>query len=764
MLSSPIRKIDFTSLPEFCLAPQPQGRRLHHGPNRALSTPYLTAPQQSLGLASRAAPAAPLSVGLLPVRGLTKQLESLQLTIQINTTRTGARLAPRGQLNQIFDNFKETLDACRQLLESRARYGLQQGPLFNIQWFLLVKDEVDMLRDRIAVLHSKLSLALQSLEIESRVGQTDLMVGLTSLVLGRLDLMDSRISKVLGEPPSTEPPPRLHVPQPLQEFLEFITTARYGKLTNIPMCQGVDEVVFYLDRATQWHVRRQSAQRGQAFKWANIYRAYWLLQATKASDEYREASSTLSISQLEQDLPRLGMTARRFFDKLEEVNPTIRKPRLKCRFDEMNQKIVQVHTQLARSADGDTPSSTRLLEIIKQDNNAWQEYEQWKPLQEEDDDPRRGERVATCRLRSANAATERSIQIYREEEDQEHLTIITCGPGRADRVPNTVVTRQHAGLVLGGERKSDTGRVQLWSSSRPSAGSQLPEEFRELERPKKARRTVEPRIVSPYVPVLGPLGSFSRLSLSLQRTRSSSDRSALPEQQPVRGPLPQSTPSLTRTSTITSSTSRSSNSSMGGITKRPTNLIQVDKRGNMGCILDQPDPARLVIFLPVETPIKATTKPAPSLLVIDILTQRFAKVDQHIRIDPTRCDCQQEDMFHHHHHHNNTPFPPPPQPRHPSLEPEPEPGTRLDSLPQQQHQQHQRCKKVVLQAWGGASGVTAQRTVGAWNLAAAGRYQGLGLGQGRGGKGKGEGEGEGGVGGMVRVARVKKVVLGFGGG
>ena len=157
---------------------------------------------------------------------------------------------------------------------------------------------------------------------ESRVGQTDLMLSLTSLVLDRLDLMDSRISRVLGEPPPTELPQRLQVPQQLQEFLEFITTARYGRLGNIPMCQGVDEVVFYLDRATQWHVRRRSVQRGQAFKWANIYRAYWLFQATKAGDEYQEASSTLSVSQLEQDLPRLGMTARRFFDKLEEVNLT----------------------------------------------------------------------------------------------------------------------------------------------------------------------------------------------------------------------------------------------------------------------------------------------------------------------------------------------------------------------------------------------------------------------------------------------------------
>lgn len=38
------------------------------------------------------------------------------------------------------------------------------------------------------------------------------------------------------------------------------------------------------------------------------------------------------------------------------------------------------------------------------------------------------------RLRGTNAATERSLEIYRLEGEQEHLTVITCGPGRADRM------------------------------------------------------------------------------------------------------------------------------------------------------------------------------------------------------------------------------------------------------------------------------------------------------------------------------------------
>ncbi|KAK4033070.1 hypothetical protein C8A01DRAFT_50286 [Parachaetomium inaequale] len=687
------------------------------------------------------------------IEALKEQLESLQLTIKISRARTGAQLAPSGQLNQIFANFRETLEDCRQLLESQARFGAQQGPVSNFEWFLLVKDEVNMHRDRIAVLNSKLSLALQSLEIETRDGQTVLMLECTSLVLARIDLLGAQIARVLGEPLPIESPQRLDVPQPLEELLASIATARYGSLTSIPMAQGADKAIFYLDRATQWHARRQSTHRCQPFKWANLFRAYWLLQATMASDEYQAASTTISVAQLERDFPRLGMTARRFFSNLQE-------------------KIVGAHAQLARSGER-VPPVNRLLEIIEQDSNAWQEHDEWRPQQEDDDDPRRGEKVAACRLRNTSTTTGQSLEVYRHAEGQEHLTVITSGAGRADRVhqvdlkcvhlapsleavspntsfysitlspvrshnqsgfrltfqgeedlfefqewmtgykvvddyPNTVVTSQRANAIIGGERRRDTGRVQLWSSTRPSPGSQLPEEFLDSEPSTQPRRTTEPRTVSPYPPILGPLASFSRLSLSLQTTRSSSAGSVLPDAQAVPRSRSGTPSSLTRTSTVTSSTtSRSSTPSVSGLTKRPRNLIQVDKRGNMGCILDQPDPPRLVIFLPA--------------------------IDQNIRINPAICDCQQDDRAtslirrQGQQHRNGAP----------SLD-----ALNEEAQQQQQQQAQLECKKVVLQVVD-KSGITASETEGteSWNLAGAGRYQ--------------SGEGLG------RVKRLKKVALVF---
>ncbi len=158
---------------------------------------------------------------------------------------------------------------------------------------------------------------------ESRDGQTVLMISLTDLVLQRLDVIDSRVSRILGETVPIQPQRRLDVPRPIESLLESTVIAKYGSCSRIPMAQGADEVIFYLDRAKKWHSRRQSSQPGeatQASKWANLLRAYWLLQATKASEDYQVAANTISLAEFERQFPRLGMTVRRFFLKLEDVS------------------------------------------------------------------------------------------------------------------------------------------------------------------------------------------------------------------------------------------------------------------------------------------------------------------------------------------------------------------------------------------------------------------------------------------------------------
>lgn len=194
-------------------------------------------------------------------------------------------------------------------------------------------------------------------------------------------------------------------------------------------------------------------------------------------------------------------------------------------------------------------------------------------------------------------------------------SILTSNSGPS---PTTYVVSQRANAVIGGARRAGTGRVQLWSSTRPSQGQQLPEELVDAEPAKKTRRSSKTPLVSPNPPMLAPIAAFSRLSLSLDSRRASSTPSIPLDAQAVPRSM-SGTPSLTRTSTVTSSASlsQSSSSSLTKTVRRPTNLIQVDKRGNVGCILDEPDPPRLVIFLPSVSVQGQESAGSGQLLVID---------------------------------------------------------------------------------------------------------------------------------------------------
>ena len=142
------------------------------------------------------------------------------------------------------------------------------------------------------------------------------------MILNRIDLAASRTRRKppLAEP---EPPPQQQpdIPPTVQTLLGSIAKSRYGSLDSIPIVLGVDETVFHLDRATQWHLRRDACKSSHAFRLASIMTAYWLLQATKAGTEYQQTtrSPVLSTDGFEEQLAQRGMTKRRFISKLEEV-------------------------------------------------------------------------------------------------------------------------------------------------------------------------------------------------------------------------------------------------------------------------------------------------------------------------------------------------------------------------------------------------------------------------------------------------------------
>ncbi|KAK4196072.1 hypothetical protein QBC40DRAFT_287927 [Triangularia verruculosa] len=758
------------------------------------------------------------------IEDLTNNLHNLAGAI--GQARRGSLLSNRpttataNNFHHVLGSFTAVLEDCLRLLERQATYGLNRGPIYNLRWFLLVKDDVMMLRDRIAFLNIKLSVAFKALEIETSDGTRRLVVGVGELLLQRIDLLETRVSTLLGQPRTSEPERAMEIPQPLEDLLATIALSRYESLSNITLSQGIDETIFYLDRATRWHLRRQSGQATEqilASQFANMIRAYWTLQATKSGNEYVAASSRPTIENFERDFPRLGMTVQRYLHKLGE-------------------RIFECHDALAQIGD-QTPTLAQVQEALHRESQSWENHCFMRPQQHDDGDPRRGEGLFNCRLQDINSS-EQNLEIWQhDEKDDQHLTMITCGANRADRVyqfdrtsvmvipsddslaqgnefysvvvnPGQVggqtgfrlafhskgalfsfqqfltgykvvddlfgakIILQQADGVFGGTQRRSTGRVQLWSSTVRPTGRALPKELRSSSTSTLRNLPGMGFSLNTPPPILPPLDSFSRLTLSQEpgltpaTSPNSSTRSIetpppiFSSASPVQASAFRQTPSphgnrlsgnsyssqtswrhpmllaqatphdnqrfsprsdefqkaatmpfspiqrndtnttrpLPRRSSMALSVmSQTSTPSIASST-RSANLIQVDSRGTLGCIIGAPEPPRLVVFLRSATP----TEPH-SLLVIDI--------NSNVRINPDLCSCKQGQTEH--------------------------PRARQQVNPSQ-------CCKVVLQPTGGGTKIFAKETAtldekkdgknknsktgsgtgsASWNLASAGRFQ-----------------------------------------
>ena len=134
-----------------------------------------------------------------------------------------------------------------------------------------------------------------------------------------------------GEPRSLTIPElrRKSLPQPIvvppsvSQTLSVIAMSRYGSLATVPIIDGLNEIVFYLDHATQWHERRKAPagiRNNHSCKLGYVMWAHWLLRAIQAGDEYQVATTQLANGDPQLRLPYYGMTLPRFFSTLEEVS------------------------------------------------------------------------------------------------------------------------------------------------------------------------------------------------------------------------------------------------------------------------------------------------------------------------------------------------------------------------------------------------------------------------------------------------------------
>jgi hypothetical protein len=101
----------------------------------------------------------------------------------------------------------------------------------------------------------------------------------------------------------------------------FCTLAqqRYPDLAKLSLKQGLDSVVYYLDRVTNNLLKSTQRKSRYHSSILNLMKACWLLNATKACSEYSAACAYQSTDEFEGRMMTWGMTIDRFVQKLEEA-------------------------------------------------------------------------------------------------------------------------------------------------------------------------------------------------------------------------------------------------------------------------------------------------------------------------------------------------------------------------------------------------------------------------------------------------------------
>jgi hypothetical protein len=109
------------------------------------------------------------------------------------------------------------------------------------------------------------------------------------------------------------------LPQEVEEVFCAIGQQRYPDLASLLLAQGLDSVIYYLDRVTKNLLKSTSQENRYISTVLNLMKACWLLKATKECREYSTACAYQSNDAFENRMVNWGMTIDRFVKKIEEV-------------------------------------------------------------------------------------------------------------------------------------------------------------------------------------------------------------------------------------------------------------------------------------------------------------------------------------------------------------------------------------------------------------------------------------------------------------
>jgi hypothetical protein len=113
------------------------------------------------------------------------------------------------------------------------------------------------------------------------------------------------------------------IPQELQDCFMTLTQEVYPDFSTLSLSRGIDAALLYFNRVTKTTDQLVQSDIRYLIAIIDTMKTAWMLRTVKASQEFQIAARYRSANAFEQQMDQWGMTIERFFDKFEEVIPSI---------------------------------------------------------------------------------------------------------------------------------------------------------------------------------------------------------------------------------------------------------------------------------------------------------------------------------------------------------------------------------------------------------------------------------------------------------
>ncbi|KAN0075078.1 hypothetical protein V8E54_007689 [Elaphomyces granulatus] len=216
--------------------------------------------------------------------------------------------------HQILGNFRETLNDCESLLDDQRYFAKRDGFVSNVSFYYQIDPEVQKLRGRIAVHNIKVNRS-PSEEIKGEKEKINLLASyqFLSRSLTRRQIRGEECDDLPNMPP--EP---MAIPRELEDAFSSIAQELFQNLLAIPLDRGVDAAVFCFTRITKLSDQLDQSEFKYLTTIINTLEATWILRTIKSGQHYQNALQYYSPNPVEQQLSRWGMTIERFCNRFEE--------------------------------------------------------------------------------------------------------------------------------------------------------------------------------------------------------------------------------------------------------------------------------------------------------------------------------------------------------------------------------------------------------------------------------------------------------------